>query len=82
MFSLNHNKVDKILNLLNYMTQPNEDDINVIMSEIEDIFKTTSNNTFTKQKDQHFNDKTSTNSKPWFNTVVKNEEISPGPTHL
>ena len=49
------------------MTQPNKDDINAIMSAIEDIFKTIRNNTFTKQKDQHFNDKTSTNSKPWFN---------------
>ena len=59
--------MDEILNTLNGMTQPTKDDINAIMSEIEGIFKTTRNNTFAKQKKQHFNDKTSTNSKPWFN---------------
>ena len=79
MFSLNQNKVDKILNSLNDMTQPNEDDINVIMSEIRDIFKTTRINAFDEQKSQNFNDKPSTNSKLWFNN---HEEISPGPTHL
>ena len=49
------------------MAQRNTDDINAIMSEIEDIFKTTHNYAFSKQKVHHFNDKTSTNSKPWFN---------------
>ena len=47
--NLNQNKVDEILNTLNDMTQPNKDDINAIMSKIEDIFKTTSNNTFAKR---------------------------------
>ena len=39
--NLNQNKVDEILNTLNGMTQPTKDDIKAIMSEIEDIFKTT-----------------------------------------
>ena len=65
--NLNQNKGDEILKTLNGMTQPTKDFINASMSEIEDIFKTTRKNTFAKQKDQHFNDKTSINSKPWFN---------------
>ena len=39
--NLNQNKVDEILNTLNGMTQPTKDDINALMSEFEDIFKTT-----------------------------------------
>ena len=50
----NLNKVDEILNTLNDMTKANKDDINAIMSEIEDIFKATRNNTFAWQKDKHY----------------------------
>ena len=65
--NLDQNKVNEILNTLNDITQPSKDSINAIMTKIEGIFKTTRNNTFSKQKVIHHNNKTSTNSKPWFN---------------
>ena len=60
--NLNQNKVNEILKTLNDITQPNKDSINAIMFEVEDLFKTTCNNTFSKQKFSHYNDKTSINS--------------------
>ena len=36
--NLNQNKVGEILNTLNDITQPNKDDINANMFEIEDIY--------------------------------------------
>ena len=65
--NLNQNKMNEILNILNDITQPSKDSINAIMTKIEGIFKTTHNNTFSKQKFIHHINKTRTNSKPWFN---------------
>ena len=69
--NLNQNKVNKILNTLNDITQPNKASINAIMFETEDLFTTTCNNTFSKQKFSHYNEQTSTNSKPWFNNKFR-----------
>ena len=69
--NLDQNKVNEILNTLNDITQPSKDSINAIMTKIEGIFKTTRNNTFSKQKVIHHNNKTSTNSKPWFNNKCR-----------
>ena len=69
--NLNQSKVNEILNTLNDKTQPNKASINAIMFEIEDLFTTTCNNAFSKQKVSHYNDKTSINSKPWFNNKFR-----------
>ena len=46
--TLDHSKIQEVMNKLNNTTQQNKENINNIMSDIEDIFKTTRNNTFTK----------------------------------
>ena len=68
---LNQNKVNEFQNTLNDITQPSKDSIIAIMTKIEGMFKTTRNNTFSKQKVVRHNNKTSTNSKPWFSNKCR-----------
>ena len=63
--------MNEIQNTLNDITQPSKDSIIAIMTKIEGIFKTTRNNTFTKQKVVRHNNKTRTNSKPWFSNKCR-----------
>lgn len=69
--NLDQDKIQDVLNKLNNITQPNKESINDIMSDIEVIFNTTRNNTFTKYVSTDNSIKTKSHEKRWFNNTCR-----------